>query len=108
MNRIEKYRSSRLHRCCMYCEYCHIRLVGIENAPLCTCKAKDKLIEHPEMIRPFCSCFKVNKERCLNDDPLVSIVIQPGESEKINEVVTKLNDLINKGSTIKINIEEDN
>lgn len=108
MGAIERYRSSRLHRCCLYCQYFHVKSVGIECHTLYLCNAKDKAIEHPEMIRPFCSCFKLNDKKCLEDDPSISLIITSEESEKIDEVAAKLQDLIDKGIPYKIIIGKEN
>ena len=108
MGVIERYRSSRLHRKCLYCEHFHVKSVGIEYKTLYLCNAKDKALEHPEMIRPFCPCFKLNEQKCLEDDPLVSIIITQDDSEKINEVAAKLQDFVDKGATYKIMIGKEN
>ena len=68
------------------------------------CEAKDKAIMYPEMIRPFCPCFKLDEQKCLNDDSLVTLTISPDDSEKIDEVSAKLRDFIDKGETYKIMI----
>lgn len=72
------------------------------------CEAKDKVLKYPEMIRPFCPCFKLNEQKCLEDDPLVSIIITQDNSEKINEVAAKLQDFVDKGATYKIMIGKEN
>lgn len=72
------------------------------------CEAKDKVLKYPEMIRPFCPCFKLNEQKCLEDDPLVSIIITQDDSEKINEVAAKLQDFVDKGETYKIMIGKEN
>lgn len=72
------------------------------------CEAKDKVLKYPEMIRPFCPCFKLNEQKCLEDDPLVSIIITQDDSEKINEVAAKLQDFVDKGATYKIMIGKEN
>lgn len=72
------------------------------------CEAKDKVLKYPEIIRPFCPCFKLNEQKCLEDDPLVSIIITQDDSEKINEVAVKLQDFVDKGATYKIMIGKEN
>lgn len=66
------------------------------------CEAKDKVLKYPEMIRPFCPCFKLDEEACINDDPSINLIISSDNSEKINEVAAKLQDLIDKGETYKV------
>lgn len=104
MGTIERYRSSRLHRCCLYCDYFHVKTVGIECHTLYLCKAKDKVLSSPSRIRLFCPCFKLDEQKCLNDDSLITLTIGPDDSEKIDEVTAKLRDFIDKGETYKIMI----
>ena len=106
MTAIERYRSSRLHRCCNYCAYCKIHLNKCTIDSYTVCEAKDKVITYPEtkMIRMFCPCFKLDEQKCLNDDSLVTLTISPDDSEKIDEVAAKLRDFIDKGETYKIMI----
>ena len=106
MTAIERYRSSRLHRCCNYCAYCKIHLNKCTIDSYTVCEAKDKVIAYPEtkMIRLFYPCFKLAEQKCLNDDSLVTLTIGPDDSEKIDEVAAKLRDFIDKGETYKIMI----
>ena len=102
MGTIERYRRSRLHRCCLYCDYFHVKTVGIECHTLYLCKAKDKVLSSPSRIRPFCPCFKLDEQKCLMDEPLATLIISSDNSEKIDEVAAKLRDFIDKGETYKI------
>lgn len=108
MGAIERYRSSRLHRCCNYCLYCKVHLNRCTMNSYTVCEAKDKVLKYTEMIRPLCPCFKLNEEECLKAEPLFTLIITQDNSEKINEVAAKLQDLIDKGSPYKIIIGKEN
>lgn len=108
MGAIERYRSSRLHRCCNYCAYCKIHLNRCTMNSYTVCEAKDKVLKYPEMIRPFCPCFKLDEEECLKADPSINLIITSEESEKVNEVIAKLWDHIDEGETYKILIGKEN
>lgn len=75
------------------------------------CEAKDKVLMYPEMIRPFCPCFKLDEQKCLDDEPLATLIISPDSSEKIDEVAAKLRDFMDKMDkceTYKIMIGKEN
>ena len=111
MTAIERYRSSRLHRCCNYCAYCKIHLNKCTMNFYTACVAKDKALKYPELIRPFCPCFKLDEQKCLDDEPLATLIISPDSSEKIDEVAAKLRgfmDKMDKCETYKIMIGKEN
>ena len=63
---VEKYR--RKHKKCKWCGYCtsdvqtSIDETGMISHKTCyECKAKEKRVNH-NLLRPFCSCFKLRKE----------------------------------------------
>ena len=75
------------------------------------CVAKDKALKYPELIRPFCPCFKLDEQKCLDDEPLATLIISPDNSEKIDEVAAKLRDFMDKMDkckTYKIMIGKEN
>lgn len=71
----EKYRNSRLHRKCKFCVYYkhYLRWVGFQLAEFTECNVKNKKIKHPNMIRPLCPCFLLNKEACKEIDDQVDM-----------------------------------
>lgn len=64
---IMKYRNSRLHRRCEFCVYYkhYIRDVGSQLVEFTECEVKNKRIKYPNLIRPLCPCFLLNKDKCM-------------------------------------------
>lgn len=77
MTRTEKYRNSLLHRKCEFCVYYkhYIRDVGSQLAEIDKCEVKNKRIKYPNMHRPLCPCFLLNKEACRKIDDQVDMMV---------------------------------
>ena len=57
----EVYDWRRKHPKCNYCKYYRVRQVGIEEAIIEECIAKDKMISSNSIPRWFCKLYKVKE-----------------------------------------------
>ena len=66
----ETWRSKRLHRKCRFCIFAKPSISKvIKKYQNYECLCKDKKVI-PDIPRPFCSCFRINKEQCEEIDKM--------------------------------------
>ena len=84
----ESWRSKRLHRKCIFCVFSKLEFPKCHDIPSewkCLCKDKSVL---PTIIRPFCKCFRIDKDACEEIDKGFYLGSTPSEAKK--DIINKL------------------
>ena len=77
-----KWRNNRLHRKCLFCAYLKLLpSIGPFVQDTWKCKCKCKLV-NPDLPRPFCKCFILNKDRCDEIDKVFYEGLTPSEAKR--------------------------
>jgi hypothetical protein len=69
MKKMTPYKWREKHPRCEFCHWLKLEVVKVDSmADFYKCLVKDKIINFPDMPRPWCRCYKVKLDPVIKED----------------------------------------